>query len=89
MDVDAFYSSTEWKKKRALILRRDKYQCQVCKRYGRNREAGIVHHKLELEEYPELALDNNNLISVCLSCHNKIHPEKGIRTLREHRIQNR
>lgn len=56
---------------------RDKYQCQLCKRYGRMTQAKIVHHKLELDEYPELAFDDNNLVAVCQACHNKLHPEKG------------
>ena len=77
MDIDKFYTTTAWVKKRQRILKRDGYQCQLCKRYGRIRQATTVHHIKELDEYPELALDNNNLISLCAECHNKVHPEKG------------
>lgn len=76
-ETEAFYNSPEWRHKQKVILRRDHYQCQLCKRYGKIREASIVHHKLELALYPELAMDNDNLVSVCKSCHNKLHDEKG------------
>ena len=80
---DAFYESAKWKAKRKQILRRDRYQCQLCRRYGKLSEAKIVHHKLELEEYPELAWADDNLISVCKACHNKLHDEKGTRSIAE------
>lgn len=88
MDSEKFYTTTKWKNKRAAILRRDKYQCQECRRYGRLRQAQTVHHIKHLDEFPELALDNNNLISLCNACHNKAHPEKsaaGLRTWQEKR----
>ena len=76
-DNDAFYASARWKKKRAAILKRDKYQCQICKRYGKLKEAVIVHHIRELSSFPELAFTDSNLQSVCLSCHNRLHSEKA------------
>jgi 5-methylcytosine-specific restriction enzyme A len=72
-----FYRSTKWKKKRERILKRDKYLCQECLKYGRNTEANVVHHIIEIEDEPGLKLESTNLVSVCRSCHNKIHPEKG------------
>ena len=72
-----FYDSAKWKRKRAAILARDGYMCQRCKRYGRMRPATIVHHIKELDQYPELAFSSDNLESVCLACHNQMHPEKG------------
>ena len=74
--VTDFYRSTKWKQKREAILRRDNYLCQNCKRYGRYVEAVAVHHIKHYDEFPELALDNNNLVSLCNACHNKAHPEK-------------
>ncbi len=76
MNEEQFYKSSRWKAKRKYILKRDDYECQLCKRYGRHREATEVHHIKHLDEYPELALVNENLISLCHSCHNKQHPEK-------------
>lgn len=37
----------------------------------------IVHHIKEREEYPELAYDPNNCVTLCEKCHNKMHPDKG------------
>ena len=72
-----FYESRRWKRLRLAVLRRDKYICQNCKRYGRTRPAEEVHHIKHLEDYPELAMDPENLISLCKACHNAMHPEKG------------
>ncbi len=72
-----FYKSKAWRSKREYILKRDGYQCQECRKYGKNTEAKIVHHVIELEDDWTQRLKNNNLVSVCAACHNKIHPEKG------------
>lgn len=72
-----FYKSTKWLRKREAILRRDGYMCQKCKRYGKRVPATVVHHIKHLEDYPELAYDDSNLISLCAACHDKEHPEKG------------
>lgn len=71
------YTSAKWRHKREHILRRDGYMCQICKRYGRVRQATEVHHIKHADEYPELVYDDANLISLCHACHNKQHPEKG------------
>lgn len=71
------YKTKRWQRKRQYILKRDCYQCQECKKYGRNTEATTVHHKKHAEEYPELAFKDDNLVSLCNQCHNKMHPEKG------------
>lgn len=77
---DFNYRSSAWKRKRLHILRRDKYLCQDCIRYGRRREATTVHHIKHADEYPQLAFCDDNLISLCEACHNKRHPEKGSRS---------
>ena len=71
-----FYDSTKWQRKRAAILRRDKYLCRDCARYGRHVAATIVHHIVPYEERPELGLRDDNLISLCAACHNRRHPER-------------
>ncbi len=75
---DTFYSSRKWKVCRARILRRDKYQCRNCRRYGRLTEATEVHHIKHLTDAPELAFNPDNLISLCHKCHLAAHPEKSI-----------
>lgn len=72
-----FYRSPKWLHKRDLILRRDGYRCQECKRYRRITQATTVHHILHLEDRPDLALTSSNLVSLCQACHNRKHPEKG------------
>lgn len=72
----AFYKSKRWLLKRGRMLRRDKYECQNCKRYFKTKEAKTVHHIYFYEDYPELALCSWNLISLCdgkNGCHNKMH----------------
>ena len=71
------YKATRWKRKQKKILKRDEYMCQWCKRYGKKTEATTVHHIKHVDEYPELAYTDSNLISLCSACHNKVHPEKA------------
>ena len=72
-----FYDSKKWIEKKRRIMRRDGYMCRRCKRYGRQRPATTVHHLKHFDEFPELALVNDNLISLCEACHNFYHPEKA------------
>ena len=58
-------------------MRRDKYICQNCKRYGRTTAAEQVHHIKHVDEFPELAYTDDNLIALCNKCHQKQHPEKA------------
>ena len=67
------YDSLRWQKKRAKILRRDKYMCQVSKRYGRFVDAQIVHHIFPVSDYPQYQWEDWNLISVSQAVHNKLH----------------
>lgn len=77
MNIEEFYSSAAWKRRRAAILRRDGYMCRECRKYGRRVPARTVHHIQHLEDRPDLALDPANLVSLCEACHNHAHPEKG------------
>lgn len=69
----SFYKSRRWERKRGVILRRDNYECRECRRYGRTTQANTVHHVHPLEQRPDLALDDRNLISLCETCHNAMH----------------
>lgn len=77
--VNPFYKSKEWRKCRIAVLIRDHHLCQPCLRKGRVTTANTVHHIKPLESHPELALDEDNLESICPTCHNQEHPEKGSR----------
>ena len=71
-----FYKRKEWKRKRKQILKRDNYECQKCKGRGEFSKAQCVHHIKHLEDRPDLALVDGNLVSLCNACHNEEHPEK-------------
>lgn len=62
---------------RAYILERDNYECQWCRRDGKvtSKADSVleVDHIKELKDYPELALDETNLRTLCKDCHNKRH----------------
>lgn len=68
--VEVYLKSIEWKKKRALVLKRDNYKCVLCE----NR-ATQVHHK----KYARYNIGKEPiewLISVCDVCHNKLSVTK-------------
>lgn len=72
-----FYSSCQWKELRVAVLERDHYECQWCKEDGKvttQSDAVLeVDHIKELEFYPELALELDNMRTLCKDCHNKRH----------------
>jgi len=74
--MKVFYASAEWLHKRAEILERDNNECQCCKSKGGFSKAECVHHIKHLRDRPDLALTDDNLVSLCGSCHNILHPEK-------------
>ena len=63
-----------WREK---VLRRAKYLCEECARYGRRTPATVAHHIKHADAYPELRYDVSNGRALCAACHNKYHPEKG------------
>ena len=71
------HKSKRWREKRKQILKRDNYLCQECKKYGRRVDGEVVHHIIHVDEAPELAFVDDNLVTLCSKCHNKLHPEKG------------
>lgn len=87
-EAKKFYNSKAWENKRIEILKRDHFECQDCRariqkaveegRWLPERDKKIsraqqVHHIQELKEHPELGLDDDNLISLCIQCHNLRH----------------
>jgi 5-methylcytosine-specific restriction protein A len=71
-----FYKTMAWLNKRAEVLERDNYECQMCKAEGRYGRGNVVHHIKHLTHRPDLALEDDNLVTLCERCHNKVHPEK-------------
>lgn len=86
-----FYKSKEFRYLKEEVLREQHYECQECKKLGKVTKADTVHHVQHVRKYPSLALSKyymykgkqyRNLLSVCKSCHNKLHPEK-------HKVKNK
>lgn len=75
-NLKAFYNCIHWLHKRAEALERDNYECQRCKANGLYSPAECVHHMKHVKKFPQLALNLDNLISLCNSCHDLEHPEK-------------
>ena len=67
------YKGKRWRRLAARALRRDKYKCQISRRYGKNVEAEMVHHIYPADEYPEYAYCLWNLISLSRAMHNTLH----------------
>ena len=67
------YKSGRWKAKRAHVLKRDRFRCRECQRYGIAVDASVVQHAYPVEDYPEYAWSDWNLISLCSGCHNAMH----------------
>jgi len=69
------WNSKEWQIVRKAVFERDNYTCQECgdRNYGgRGKSLKLeCHHKREWICFPELRMDLDNLITLCVKCHNK------------------
>lgn len=62
---------TEWRKE---VYKRDNWICQYC---GKKCKKDIIAHHINVfSEFPDLRFDINNGITLCRSCHLKMH--KGL-----------
>lgn len=72
-----FYKSAKWRKcRQSFIAHRiseDGGLCEIC----HDKTGLIIHHKEKLTpdniDDPDIALNFDNLMYVCLDCHNKVH----------------
>lgn len=75
--VDSFYKTPQWLALRRRAIARDGRRCVICGadvgRLGQSR----VDHILPRKTRPDLALRLDNLRTLCPSCDNKRHSEKG------------
>ena len=62
------YADPRWRRT-SRALRRQRPVCERC----RNDLATEVHHKVPIDQAPELAFVLDNLMSVCTACHKSIH----------------
>ncbi len=68
--------SGSWKKIRARYAHQHPL-CEMCLKEGRAVKMEHVHHIIPLSEGG--THDEGNLMSVCMSCHSRIHAERGDR----------
>lgn len=73
------YKNKRWESIRKSVLLRDEYLCQLCKKKGIMVDADTVHHINPVDERFDLRYDLSNLISLCESCHNKMHDRNVVR----------
>lgn len=62
-----------WRTLRLEVLKRDKYECQLCMSKTTNL---CVHHKKYVNNKKAWEYPLNYLITLCDKCHNKIHGKK-------------
>lgn len=68
------YQHPLWEKRRAQIRRRDNNLCTVCKQPGLLQ----VHHLIYDSRLHVWEYEDQHLITVCDSCHEKLHQQKPI-----------
>lgn len=75
-EANHLWSGGNWRYWKTQALIRDDYTCQVC---GFSERAIMeVDHIKQRSKFPELALDINNLVTLCPNCHRR----KTIRELK-------
>ena len=67
------YNSPRWRRLRARVLRKAEHRCQWAKRYGRREQATTAHHIWPVEQYPQYAWCEWNLIALSQASHNAMH----------------
>ena len=79
-DVERFYTTRAWRACRASVLKKNGGLCQLCLAKGIIEPAVHVHHKIPLTAEnvndPKIALNADNLMALCESCHQEQHRTK-------------
>lgn len=86
-DIQAIYNSKTWKITVRLIANRDKNLCRLCLSEKRISYYNTVHHIVELKEDITKAFIHSNLISLCESCHQKVHKAYKISKTNKQQMQ--
>ena len=65
-EAERIRSTYQWQRKREEVKERDRHLCVYCLAHGRlNYERLEAHHIIPLEERPDLAYEDDNLITLC------------------------
>jgi 5-methylcytosine-specific restriction endonuclease McrA len=75
-----FNNSDLWNKVRIECFTRDNHTCQICHNRGGYLNA---HHINSFNKYPLLRLNLNNLITLCWTCHLKLHHNKEFKLIHQ------
>ena len=71
-EADKLRSTYAWQCKREAVKERDHYLCQYSLARGKLVYEGLeVHHIIPLEERPDLAYEDGNLITLCEAVHER------------------
>ena len=75
------YRLARWQRLRLKVLV-ERPLCETC-----GRPATEVHHRISIDERPDLAFDRDNLMALCASCHSRLftHAELAARRGRKYR----
>lgn len=65
-----------WRKE---VYRKFNWTCNICGKKCRGKDI-IAHHIKHFSKYPKLRYDVNNGVTLCRSCHKKVHKEIGYAT---------
>ena len=65
------YASYEYFTWSETVRRRDNFTCQNC---GSTSGKIVAHHVQSWEDAPDLRFDESNGVTLCTSCHRRIHP---------------
>lgn len=72
--IHALRSTPEYAEWRTNVFERDSYTCAVCGKIGGELNA---HHIKPFATYPDDALSVDNGVTLCITCHKKVHKEKN------------
>lgn len=75
--AESFYKSRQWQKTRDLCIRRAGGLCEECAKDGIITPAVVAHHIKPITRKnindPEITLNLDNLMALCVDCHAKVH----------------
>lgn len=72
----SFYTSKQWSNLSEVIKRHYFGHCIICWLRGQDYiECSTTHHIEELRKRYDLRLDEDNLVPLCSSCHQRVHSE--------------
>jgi 5-methylcytosine-specific restriction endonuclease McrA len=73
-----FITSSAWRKVAREVKARDGFTCTEC---GTDRKL-TVHHLIPVRTAPHLALEHDNCVTLCSSCHGRHETKGGVAPMR-------